>query len=546
MGSLYWPDPQNLYGPFNGNVAGASALRPRTRSSTLTNAQRTTITGIKLEDDFAGATISKDIPVFVGGQILAGCKLAEGPFLTTVSDAGYVDYVVTPFAVAVPEATRELTSIRLNGVESFTSGDGGATWTSLGTVFDDMVINVLYGAENQTPFASSITRYGARAVPYRSHVCIELQETPLAPFSNLIPFASVRVYQDEYLTRKQALERILRYARFDDTEFEVEVSGQDTFWVLVGQDTLFDVLQSLQMSVGRNWNIVATDKLRIFENSSTVTPIPITRDDVASGSVKFWTDSPEAVPAERTMGFVDTDGDNNFGTVRARRARYPRPLTSSRNAQNLDIPIGMGRLQASTIVNKSLLIDDFARDKFACKLLPHMRGIQPGDIIAPDLDDEIVWVTGRVLSCAKNAADFTIDIIAERIEVSLLSTGPSITSNGGGATASITINENTTAVTTVTADQSGTFSIVGGDDSSFFTIHPTTGVLTITARDYEDPQDTGGNNTYRVIVQILADGLTGTQVITVTIANVADAGDAPIMDFSDPDNSQLLAVILDF
>jgi hypothetical protein len=525
MGSLYWPDPQNLYGPFNGNVAGASALRPRTRSSTLTNAQRTTITGIKLEDDFAGATIGKDIPVFIGGQILAGCKLAEGPFLTTVSDEGFVDFIVTPFAVAVPEATRELTSIRLNGVESFTSGDGGATWTSLGTVFDDMVINVLYGTETQTPFASSSSKYGARAVPYRSHVCIELQETPLTPFSNLIPFVSVQVNQDETLTRKEALERILRYARFDDTEFEVEVSGQDTFWVLIGQDNLFDVLQSLQMSVGRNWNIVATDKLRIFENSSTVTPIALSRDDVAAGSVRFGQDPPESVPAERTLGFVDTDADNNFNTVRARRARYPRPLTSSQNAQNLDIPIGMGRAQASTVVNKSLLIDEFAGDKFACKLLPHMRGIQPGDILDPSaLDDEIVRPTVRVLSCAKNH-DFTIDIIAERIELSLLSTGPSITSNGGGATASISIAENTTAVTTVTADQSGTFSISGGDDSSFFSIHPTTGVLTITARDFESPADADADNQYEVTVQITADGLTGTQAITVTITNAVEAGD---------------------
>jgi hypothetical protein len=139
--------------------------------------------------------------------------------------------------------------------------------------------------------------------------------------------------------------------------------------------------------------------------------------------------------------------------------------------------------------------------------------------------------------------------ICERVELSLLPTGPSITSNGGGATAAITINENTTAVTTVTADfadDEDAFSIVGGDDSSFFSINADSGVLTITARDFEDPQDTGSNNTYQVIVQVLYDGLAGTQIITVTIANVADAGDAPIMDFSDETNSQLLAVLEDF
>jgi hypothetical protein len=501
---------------------------PTPTSSVLSNSVKTAITGIELEDDFSGATIGKDIPVFIGGSILAGCKLIEGPFLTTVSSEGFVNYIVSPFAVAVPEATRELTSLRLNGTESFTSGDGGTTWTESGAVFAGVTINVLYGTEQQLPFASSSDRYNARAVPYRSHVCIELQVVPLTPFANLIPFVSVQVDQDDGLTRLEAVERILRYTRFDDSEFEVEVSGEDVFWVYAGQDTVFEFLQNLQTSgVGRNWNVVATDKLRIFENSSTVTPIEIAPGDVAAGSVRFWQDPPESVAAEFTFGFVDTDGDNAYNTVRARRSRFPIPLTASQDSQEIDVPIGMSRAQASVIANNKILIDHFARDKFACKLLPHKRGIQPGDIVQPTVDAAITWLY-RVLSCAKNSADFTIDIIAERIELSLLPTGPSITSNGGGATASITINEGATAVTTVTSDQSGTFSIAGGDDSSFFTIHPTTGVLTITARDYEDPQDADTNNTYEVIVQVIADGLAGTQIITVTIANVGESGDSGV------------------
>lgn len=490
-------------------------------SVTLTNSQKATITGIELEEDFAAATIGKDIAFFIGGKILAGCRLYEGPFLSTVDDAGLVGYIVGPFVLAVPGASLSIESLRLNGTESLTSADGGTTWTSLGTVFDGIVINVLKGSETQTPFASSISRYGARAVPYRSHVCIELQDVPLAPFANLIPFVSVYLEQDETLTRQEAVSRILRFVRFDDAEFEVNVSGQDVFWVKVGEENLFDFLQGLQ-TIFRNWNIVATDKLRIFENSSTVTSIPITRSDVSADSIKFWQDTPETVPAERTLGIVDTDGDNDFYTTPpARRARYPIPLTSSQDSQSIELPIGMGRLQAKTLVNKSLLIDEFARDKCSFKLLPHMRGIEPGDIVACDFWE---WPTGRVISIARNASDFTSDAIVERVEVSLLSTGPSITSNGGGATASITIDEDTTAVTTVTADQSVTFSIVGGDDSSFFTVHPTTGVLTITARDYEDPQDADGNNTYAVIVQALNDGLTGTQIITVTIADVDEGG----------------------
>jgi hypothetical protein len=515
---------------------------PAPASSTLTNAVKSVVTGTKLEDDFGAATLGKPIAVFIGGAILAGCRLIEGPFLTTVSSEGFVDYIVSPFVMAVPGAALSIESIRLNGTESLTSADGGTTWVSLGAVFDDVVINVLKGTETQTPFASSISHYGARAVPYRSHVCIELQVVPLTPFANLIPFASVYMVQDEGLTRREAVTRILEYARFSTSQFEVNVSGTDVFWVLPGdQGTIFEFFETLQRSIFRNVNIVATDKLRIFENSSTTTPIPVTRDDVVEGSVRFWIDPPETVPSDRILGFVDTDGDNRFSTVKVSRSRYPIPLTSSRDVQELELPIGMSRIDAKAINGKSILIDQFGRHKCAIKLLPHMRGIEPGDILELDFDQE--FPNWRVLSIARNK-DWTSTAICERVETSLFPTGPSITSNGGGATASITINEGATAVTTVTSDQEGEFSIVGGDDSSFFTIHSSTGVLTITARDFESPADADSNNTYEVIVQVLYDGLAGTQIITVTIADVSEAG--LLLDFSDEANSQYLPVIEDF
>ena len=84
---------------------------------------------------------------------------------------------------------------------------------------------------------------------------------------------------------------------------------------------------------------------------------------------------------------------------------------------------------------------------------------------------------------------------------------PTITSNGGGDTAAVSIAENTTAVTTVTATdpdvgQTLSYSIIGGADASKFTIGATTGALSfVTAPNFELPTDAGGNNVYDVIVQ---------------------------------------------
>src|SRR4029453_18988098 len=102
---------------------------------------------------------------------------------------------------------------------------------------------------------------------------------------------------------------------------------------------------------------------------------------------------------------------------------------------------------------------------------------------------------------------------------------PVITADGGGATASISIVENSSAVTTVHATDvdsaSVTYSIVGGADASKFTINAQSGALSfVTSPDFENPTDSDHNNTYLVQVQA-SDGIASDlQSITVNVTNV--------------------------
>lgn len=100
---------------------------------------------------------------------------------------------------------------------------------------------------------------------------------------------------------------------------------------------------------------------------------------------------------------------------------------------------------------------------------------------------------------------------------------PVITSNGGGDTAAISIDEGNTSVTTVTADlPATTFSITGGADAADFTINATTGVLAfVVVPDYSAPHDANTDNIYEVIVQASAAGQTDTQTVTVTVTEAA-------------------------
>ena len=113
------------------------------------------------------------------------------------------------------------------------------------------------------------------------------------------------------------------------------------------------------------------------------------------------------------------------------------------------------------------------------------------------------------------------------IDVTPVNDAPVITSNGGGVLASVSVAENTSAVTTVTAtDVDGPatiYSISGGADALKFTINASTGALTfISAPNFEAPTDTGANNIYDVVVRASDGDKFDDQSIAVTVTDVVE------------------------
>ncbi|MGZ9739199.1 VCBS domain-containing protein [Pseudomonas sp. GNP012] len=152
--------------------------------------------------------------------------------------------------------------------------------------------------------------------------------------------------------------------------------------------------------------------------------------------------------------------------------------------------------------------------------------------VANSAHNEFAAGTTYTDTFAVSSADGTLTSVAVHIAGS--NDSPTITSNGGGATASINVAENTAAVTTVVATdadlpaQTLSYSLLNtaGTDFSKFSIS-SSGVLTFnSAPDYESPQDVGGtdgDNAYVVDVQV-SDGNGGvdTQTITVNVQNVVE------------------------
>jgi T1SS-143 domain-containing protein len=145
--------------------------------------------------------------------------------------------------------------------------------------------------------------------------------------------------------------------------------------------------------------------------------------------------------------------------------------------------------------------------------------------------DETTGTAGTKVDTSTNGGSsaFSSATDTASVTVNAANDAPTIIAPNGGSAFSVSINENTTAVTDIDATdpdagQTLTYSIVGGADAAKFTISSSTGVLSfISAPDFENLTDAGGNNVYDVLVQVSdGNGGTDTQTIAVTVNNVND------------------------
>lgn len=113
------------------------------------------------------------------------------------------------------------------------------------------------------------------------------------------------------------------------------------------------------------------------------------------------------------------------------------------------------------------------------------------------------------------------------IHVGNVNEAPQIISDGGGATAAVSVYENDALVSVIAASdaegQSLTYSISGGADAHHFVINPATGALSFVASpNFEAPTDAGYNNVYDVQVTVSDGTLSDTQSLAVSVVNVVD------------------------
>ena len=167
-------------------------------------------------------------------------------------------------------------------------------------------------------------------------------------------------------------------------------------------------------------------------------------------------------------------------------------------------------------------------------------------VAPPDFETPTDSGTNNVYNVIVRVSDGSFsDTQALAVTVTNVNEAPVINSNGGGNTASVSVAENSSAVTTVTATDPDvpstlTYSLIGGADQARFAINSSTGALTfVTAPNFESPTDSGGNNIYDVVVQVSDGSLTDSQALTVTVTNV---NEAPVINSNGGGNTASVSV----
>lgn len=132
------------------------------------------------------------------------------------------------------------------------------------------------------------------------------------------------------------------------------------------------------------------------------------------------------------------------------------------------------------------------------------------------------------------------DGIAEEGEGAVSPPPPTPTAPLVTSASSFTVAENVAFSSQLTADQTVTWAIIGGDDQAQFSLSAA-GLLEMVAQDYETPSDADTDRVYEVQVRALnaTTMLTVTADLSVTVTDVSEGTPVGDLDFSRDGNPNL-------
>jgi len=359
----------------------------------------------------------KDIPLFVGGKMLIGGRICEGPFFGGTQADPTVSFIAYHAQNIIVEAITHtaITQARLRGQEVWNSTSG--------YIATDKVPSGSFawnpGHQTNVAFSQSVGRYGANAVPYTDGITSSWQNIPLKPFGGIVPFPSVLVENSSYgvpadgIPRTQAISNVLRHMGLYNFEYQVDVSGSDPAWMVSSKMNLQEFLQQLR-AIFTRYRITYSDKLRIIEPDTFAVNGELTNGNVLRDTLRFRRTDPMSLTRQKRYTYIDVDRDYEMNVAVAQEDRFPIPTTDGTASVSIELPIATTAAQAVADIHNSLYEELKVRSQMEGVLDRTLLGLECGDGVR-FADSTVIDMTARVMETVHDFENWNVQFKAGEV-----------------------------------------------------------------------------------------------------------------------------------
>ena len=340
----------------------------------------------------ANALYGKIIPLSALGLARIGTAgLIFGPY----KNSGTASFAVSFGFPANVTGTRRVYEVALDGqvVWELAAGSAAGALDPSGFVSEAFTCRFYSGTLTQSADPLEIAEFGSAAVAYRPQMMLWFDSLPLAPFNDLVPFVSCKIGDttsgatpSDGINLGEAIERVAYSPFLEYTSGTFETSGiQDIVQAMIlSEDQSFISMLQNVSRVYRTLDIIQTDKLRVNDRGSTVTPdITLDRDRiVAEAGVTYTRQEESSVPRELELITIDPEQDYVFVPSKSSRPRDPVPVTSSVGKETITLPVVIGPTTRASLVTYAKYQEENARKRASLQGMLYTYEIEPGDLVA--------------------------------------------------------------------------------------------------------------------------------------------------------------------
>lgn len=371
-------------------------------------------------------------PIILSALGFAGIGATGAPLVGPYINAGKVDFIVS-FGFAVPiTGNRKIYAIYLDNELAWSSATG---WDGSGALPGDSAfaaetfsMEFRPGTLTQAVCSLETTHFPGAENAYRPEMVLQITGLPYARFmansGKPVPYVSADIGDvtdgaDPFdgINLGLALERIAHspWPKYTSDTFEAVGITDVVGGIILAQNfTVIQICQSIT-NYYRNLHLLQSDKLRIKDHGSNVSPdFTFTRDTI-TGAVGITRTGASSEPRESELITIDPDQDYTRVPSIARRPREPVAVSASVGKASGTLPVIINADTRQALVTFAQYDKENARKRLSVTTTIAGYQVEPGDrIAATDLGDGVASSVVLVEETSHNG-DFTVTIEGREI-----------------------------------------------------------------------------------------------------------------------------------